>query len=121
MNILLIDDDPDILFIAASRLESVGGFKVTQASGGRAALAMLDKEIPDAILMDYMMPDVDGFGLMQALRSRENMRHIPVIFFSAKADKESVERFMEIGATGVISKPFDARQLPSEIERILNL
>lgn len=121
MKILLIDDDPDIRFIAASRLESDGGFNVTQAAGGREALVKLDEGIPDAILMDYMMPDVDGFGLMQALRAREEMRDIPVIFFSAKADKESIDQFMRIGAAGVIAKPFDSRQLPNEIERILNL
>lgn len=119
-SILLIDDDEDILFIAATRLERMGGFSVMRASGGKEALRTLESQIPDAILMDYMMPDIDGSELMRELKSREHLRSIPVIFFSAKADPASVEHFIELGAKGVISKPFDGRELPDTIERILS-
>lgn len=117
--ILLVDDDPDILFIAATRLERDGRYEVVRAAGGREALEQIDREIPDAILMDYMMPDLDGTKLMLELKARGETRDVPVIFFSARVDSASVEHFMELGAKGVIPKPFDARELSGNVERIL--
>jgi CheY-like chemotaxis protein len=74
---------------------------------------------PDLILVDMMMPGMDGMAALAELRASEELKHVPVIFMTAKVQKGEVERYLLAGALGVVSKPFDPMTLPKEIERIL--
>ena len=119
MKILLVDDDPDIGRIGTLSLERVGGFQVLLASSGAEALRKGQSERPDLILLDMMMPDMDGMATLSALRAQAETAAIPVIFMTAKVQGGEVERYLRAGARGVIEKPFDPLGLPAEVQRIL--
>jgi CheY-like chemotaxis protein len=118
-NILLVDDEPDIRTIAELSLSQVGGWKVTLASSGVQALELAGKQKPDLILLDVMMPEMDGVATFQALANREDTREIPVIFMTARVQSQERERYVGLGAAGVIAKPFDPMRLPDDIRGIL--
>ena len=117
--ILLIEDESDIREIASLSLESVGGWEAIQAQGGQEGIATAARENPDAILLDVMMPDLDGPTTLQQLLSDERTAHIPVIFMTAKVQASELRKLSVLGARGVIAKPFDPIQLPTEIARML--
>lgn len=119
MRILLVDDEEDVRSIATLSLARVGGMDVRTASGGKEALAIAEAAQPDAILMDRMMPDMDGRTTLLELRKIEAMRDVPVIFLTATALSSDVEELMAIGAVGVIAKPFNPMTLPAQVKRIL--
>ena len=119
--ILVVDDDPDIRKIAALSLERIGGFRVSVAAGGREALAMAIRELPDVILLDVTMPDADGPETLQALRAESATDRIPVIFFTATASADEASRLCALGAAGVVAKPFDVMDLPRRIRSIVSL
>jgi two-component system OmpR family response regulator len=119
MKILLVDDDPDIRRIGALSLEKVGGFAVVLAASGAEALGKLEQEHFDLILLDMMMPDMDGIATLTAERARPAERVVPVIFMTAKVQGGEVDRYLRAGALGVIEKPFDPLALPGEVRRIL--
>jgi CheY-like chemotaxis protein len=119
MKILLVDDDPDIRRIGTLSLEKVGGFQVQVAESGAEALERCRQQLPDAILLDMMMPAMDGMATLSALRAQPTTAAIPVIFMTAKVQGGEVERYLRAGALGVIQKPFDPLGLPLEIQRIL--
>ena len=118
-SILLVDDEPDIRTIAELSLSQVGGWKVTLASSGVQALELVGKHKPDLILLDVMMPEMDGVATFQALANREDTREIPVIFMTARVQSQERERYVGLGAAGVIAKPFDPMRLPDDIRGIL--
>ncbi|HVI02767.1 MAG TPA: response regulator [Enhygromyxa sp.] len=118
-SILLVDDEPDIRTIAELSLSQVGGWKVTLASSGVQALELVGTHKPDLILLDVMMPEMDGVATFQALASREDTREIPVIFMTARVQSQERERYVGLGAAGVIAKPFDPMRLPDDIRGIL--
>jgi len=120
MKILVVDDDPAVVMVAAIALETVGGFEVLQAYGGAEALERALAERPDAILMDAVMPDMDGPDVLHALRARVETGGIPVIFHTARTDPTEIRTLLALGAKGVIRKPFDPKELPGEVERILD-
>ena len=104
--ILVVDDDPRNLFAVTAALEQHGA-KVLCAINGKLALSMLDKNGVDLILMDIMMPEMDGFQVIAAVRSNLNLAEIPIIALTAKAMPQDKQRIMEVGANDYLSKPVD--------------
>jgi CheY-like chemotaxis protein len=117
--VLLVDDEPDIRRIGQISLEHVGQWKVVQAQSGLQALTLAADERPDVILLDVMMPELDGPGTFLRLRADPITANIPVIFMTAKAQPHEVASYRALGAAGVIAKPFDPMSLPSEIRSIV--
>lgn len=118
-HILLIDDEEDIREVAAMSLETVAGWRVSCARSGHEGVNLAKRTNPDAILLDVMMPDQDGTATLRALRSDEATRKIPVIFLTAKVQAGERRRFLAIGATGTLSKPFDPMTLAKQISEIV--
>lgn len=118
MKVLLVDDEEDIRKIGRLSLEAVGRFQVLVASSAREGIELAAAEIPDLILMDMMMPNMDGLAALAELRRRPEMCHIPVVFMTAKVQPFEVAHYLEMGASGVIQKPFDPMTLPDELRRI---
>lgn len=116
--IMLVEDDPDIQVIARMALECVGGFTVALSSSGDQALETAPVFGPDLILMDVMMPGMDGPTVFQALRRKSETAGTPVIFMTAKVQNREVAQYREMGALGVIPKPFDPMSLPAVIRKI---
>ena len=119
MKVLIVDDDADIRLIAALSLRRVGGMEVVEADGGLEALRVARAEKPDVILLDMMMPSMDGSETLAALRADPATALMPVIFLTAKAAGEEVERTTSLGAAGVLSKPFDPRTLADDVRALL--
>jgi CheY-like chemotaxis protein len=113
--VMCVEDDPDIRMILEFSLGSLGGYEVLACAGGGAALAQAGAFRPDLVLLDVMMPDLSGPETLAALRELPEMRGVPVVFITAKAMPEEVEKLLEYGATGVIVKPFDPVALPQQI------
>lgn len=117
--ILLIDDEEDIREVAQLSLEMVGGWQVITGSSGSEAIAKAEIEQPDAILLDVMMPNLDGFATFERLQANKATQQIPVIFLTAKVGSDDRRRFFELGVNGVITKPFDPMSLATQIETTL--
>lgn len=119
MKVLLIDDADDIRKIGARILSSVGKFQTLVASGAKEGIELARAERPDLILMDMMMPGMDGLTALTQLRQDPELRDIPVIFMTAKVQRSEVDHYLAMGAAGIIHKPFDPMGLPTEIRKIL--
>jgi two-component system alkaline phosphatase synthesis response regulator PhoP len=117
--VLLIDDEDDIREVAAMSLEMVAQCTVFEARFGEEGVRKADEEQPDVILLDVMMPAIDGPTTLLQLRACQSTRHIPVIFLTAKVQAADLRRFHDLGASGVIAKPFDPMLLAREITAIL--
>ena len=117
-HILCVDDEEDILQVAKLSLEAVGGFRASLCRGSAGAVEMARDLAPDLILLDVMMPDMDGPATLAKLRSAESVARIPVIFMTAKAQPGEIHRYLDLGSIGVISKPFDPMSLPGEIRAL---
>jgi CheY-like chemotaxis protein len=115
----VIDDEPDIRRVAALSLARVGKMDVVDAGGGLEGLRKAVAEKPDAILLDVMMPGLDGPATLAALRSNPATAQIPVVFLTAKAMASEVERLLGLGAAGVLTKPFDPMALPAQLKACL--
>ena len=116
--ILYVEDEPDIREVAALSLQAVGGFTVCLCGSGREALEQAEEFAPDLILLDVMMPEMDGPATLAALRRIDALSMIPVVFMTAKAQGSEVERYRSLGAAGVIAKPFEALELPDRLSAI---
>jgi len=112
--ILLVEDDTSLRENIAELLE-LSGFSVYSASNGRIAVDMAKKNLPDLVLCDIMMPEMDGYGVLEQLSSDQNTRHIPFIFVSAKTEKQDVRRGMNLGADDYLTKPFEEDELLTAI------
>lgn len=117
--ILFIDDEDDIKTLAQFCLESEAGWKMMSAAGGIEGIEIAQQEQPDAILLDAMMPDIDGLQTITKLQLNSKTKHIPTIFITAKAQASDRLRFYRAGAKGVINKPFDSLTLASQISGFL--
>ncbi len=117
--ILIIDDESDIREVAAMSLEAVCGWGVVQAGSGKEGMLIAQERKPDAILLDVMMPDMDGPSTLQLLRSNEKTASIPVIFLTAKVQSADRKRFSDLGVAAVLSKPFDPMVLGEQIAEAL--
>ena len=117
--VLLVDDEDDIREVAGMSLETVAGWTILAARSGREGLKIAAEQKPDAILLDVMMPDMDGPSTFRNLQESEETKSIPVIFLTAKAQTREQRGFRELGAQGVISKPFDPLTLADQVSEIL--
>lgn len=116
--ILLIEDEPDIQEITKSALELVGGYNVYTANDGFEGLNKAQSLIPDLILLDMMMPGMNGITTLEELRKIDSTKDIPIIFMTAKVQPNEVNTYIKLGAIDVISKPFDPMQLSQQIAEI---
>lgn len=116
--IMMVEDEPDIQAVAQVALEAVGGFDVTICSSGGEALAQVTDIAPDLILLDVMMPEMDGPTTLGNLQKMPEIKNIPVIFMTAKVQPTEVAHYKEIGAIDVIAKPFDPMTLADTIRSI---
>lgn len=117
--ILLVDDDHNIQLIAQMGLEDRPDWCVVTASSGPEALEKVKEENPDLILLDMMMPGMDGKTTYSKLREQSSGSRIPVIFMTAKVQSHEMQSYLDLGAAGVISKPFDPMTLSQEIAAIV--
>jgi len=117
--ILVIDDDDDIREVAQTSLEMVGGHEVVTATCGLDGLTRAREDRPDAILLDVMMPDLDGPATFERLQADPGTRGIPVILLTAKMQATDRARFAELGVRAVLPKPFDPMTLSDEVGEIL--
>lgn len=107
MKVLVVDDDDDIRLVVLLTLERLGGFDVMAASTGAEALALAAASSFDLILLDVMMPDVDGPETLARLRAQPETQKTPVVFLTAKAMPDEVARLERLGAAAVVTKPFE--------------
>ena len=117
--ILIVDDEPDIREVVQVSLETVSGWQVITAESGDEGIARAKQEKPDAILLDAMMPNMDGPVTFQKLQADPSTKQIPVIMFTAKVQQTDRKRFAEMGVKEIITKPFDPMKLGSQIAAIL--
>jgi CheY-like chemotaxis protein len=117
--ILLIDDESDIREVAGLALQLVGGWKVTTAASGAEGIARAGAEQPDAILLDVMMPELDGAATYRLLQADPATREIPVVLLTAKVQADDRRRFAALGVRGVLAKPFDPLALSGEVSSAL--
>lgn len=117
--ILIVDDENDIREVAAMSLEAICGWSVVQARSGPEGVRLAQDQRPDAILLDVMMPDMDGPSTLQQLRSNTSTATIPVIFLTAKVQGSDRKRFAEMGVDAVLAKPFDPMLLCAQIAEAL--
>jgi CheY-like chemotaxis protein len=113
--ILYVEDEPDIQTVARIVLETVGGFTVQICSSGEEALQTAVEFAPDLLLLDVMMPGMDGPTTLQALRNLPDLENTPAVFMTAKVQPQEIEQFKSFGALDVITKPFDPMALSSQI------
>jgi CheY-like chemotaxis protein len=118
-HILIIDDEDDIREVAALSLEAVAGWKVSMATSGAEGIRLAPSLQPDAILMDVMMPGMDGPTAFREMRQVAAISHIPVILLTAKVQAHDQRRFAALGVAAVLSKPFDPMLLASQISSAL--
>ena len=117
--ILIIDDEDDIREVAALSLESVAGWQVTTASSGAEGMRLAAAELPDAILMDVMMPAMDGPTTFREMQKLPELASIPVILLTAKVQGVDQRRFAGLGVTAVLFKPFDPLTLAEQMSEAL--
>ena len=116
--ITYVEDEPDIRAVAELALTALGGFTIDVCTSGLEALDKAPTFKPDLILLDVMMPGIDGMETFRRLRTMSELAETPVIFMTAKAQRHEVESYKQIGALDVIPKPFDPMTLADEVKAI---
>jgi CheY-like chemotaxis protein len=117
--VLVVDDEESIRLVVQSCLEEIAGWEVLAAPSGFVGLEMALAEKPDAIVLDVMMPGMDGLSFLGRMRTDPQLRDIPTILLTAKVDLLEPSRYLPHGAVGAIAKPFDPIQLIMQIEEFL--
>ncbi len=116
--ILIIEDEPDMVGMIKMRLEAAG-YETKEALDGQEGLALAREEEPDLIILDLMLPKLDGYKLCRMLKFDEKYRHIPIIMFTAKAQEGDIKLGKEVGVNAYITKPFESQVLLSKIKELL--
>ena len=116
--ILHVEDEDDIRQITKLVLESIGGFEVESCSSGPAALEKVRDFMPDLMILDVMMPEMDGPMTLEALRKLPDFAAIPVIFMTAKAQPQELEQLIDLGAIDIIAKPYDPQTLSEQLHTV---
>ncbi len=116
--ILYVEDEPDIMEIAKLALVDIGGFEVEACSSGELAISAASGFKPELILLDVMMPGMDGPSTLQALRAESVCVTTPAVFMTAKVQPDEVKALLELGAVDVIPKPFDPMTLAEQVRSI---
>ncbi|NNE51171.1 MAG: response regulator [Sulfitobacter sp.] len=119
IKLLHVEDDPDIREIAQMSLDMSGEFEVVQCESGEDALKMVQNYTPDVILLDMMMPGMTGRQTLEKMREMEHLKEVPAIFMTARAQQSEQDELRQIGASEVISKPFDPMSLGDQIKDII--
>ena len=119
LRILLVEDDPDIQKMVQLSLKFQGGHQVSVASSGVEGLKKATLELPDLILLDVMMPEMDGYETCRRLKEQEHIRAIPVVFLSARAQQAEIQKGKDLGAVGYLVKPFDPMKLAAQLDAML--
>jgi two-component system, OmpR family, response regulator len=117
--VLLVDDEPDIRAVAKIALGAVGGWQVVVCESGTEAIAQAAAEAPDIILLDVMMPEMDGPTTFKKLREQASTASIPIIFLTAKVQPQEIQAYLDLGAVGVINKPFDPMTLATQVKGVV--
>jgi CheY-like chemotaxis protein len=117
-DILIVDDEADLLRLAQLCLQTLGGFQVTAAATGRQALDSARANRPDLVLLDVMMPLMDGPSTLAAFRADPLLKDVPVIFMTARVRSNEVDEYLKMGADGVIAKPYEAQDLLPQIREV---
>jgi CheY-like chemotaxis protein len=117
--ILIIDDEDDIREVAALSLETVAGWDVVTANSGAQGLLRAAEHLPDAVLLDVMMPGMDGPTTFREIRKNPVTAHIPVILLTAKVQSNDQRRFADLGVNAILFKPFDPLTLAQQISDAL--
>ncbi|BCR05123.1 response regulator [Desulfuromonas versatilis] len=116
--ILIVEDEESLLKLESILLTSKG-YEVTGVSNGQAALDSLAQEQPDLVLLDIMLPEIDGFEVCQRIKKNPATKHIPVIMLTAKKSREDMTRGERVGADWYITKPFKSAMVIETIQRFL--
>ena len=119
MKVLIVDDEPNIL-MSLDFLMRKEGYDVLVARNGKEALESLENKEPDMVLLDIMMPDVDGYEICQYIRKQENLQNCKVIFLSAKTKETDIQRGYEVGADFYLTKPFSNKNLIGKVKELLS-
>ena len=119
--VLVVDDDDEVREITSLALELMAGWQVESVGSGAAALAALQVRRPDVVLLDVMMPEMDGPTVFSRMQMDPRLSDIPVILFTAKVQVGHVQVWDSLPVAGVIAKPFSVAAIPGEIERLLEL
>lgn len=117
--ILVIDNEPYIQEVAQICLRTTAGWQVLKAGSGQEGLTKAETELPDAILLDVMMPDMDGLMTFEKLQVNPSTRDIPVLLLTAKVQVSDQHRYAELGVKGAIAKPFNPLQLAADMAALL--
>ena len=118
--VLVVDDEDGVREVIQICLEAVAGWQVLTAASGKGGLEIAQEEQPDAILLDVMMPGMDGATTFQELQANPHTQHIPTILLTAKAKISEQKQLRDLGVAGVIVKPFEAHSLVTQVEQILS-
>lgn len=113
--ILYVEDEVDIRLIVQIALEDIGGFELKSCASGYEAIAAVDDFTPDLILLDVMMPGLDGPATFTTLRKLPALDKVPVIFMTARVQEKELAQYKELGIKGIISKPFEPLSLPDTL------
>ena len=115
--IFLVDDEITNLRVAESALKD--RYQLRLLTGGKQLFVMLERALPDLILLDIRMPEMDGIEVMELLKQHDDYNKIPVIFLTSNTDKDVVTHALKLGAVDYIAKPFDVNQLPIRIQKVI--
>lgn len=118
LSVILAEDDPDIQLVARLALKRAG-FAVRVVSNGLEALEAVRTDPPDVVLLDWMMPELDGPETCRQLKANPATAHLPVIFLTAKSQESEIQRGLGLGAAGYITKPFDALTLGQRVRDLV--
>ena len=119
MNVILAEDDPDIQLVARLALKRAG-FTVQVVGNGVEALDAIRQQPPDVVLLDWMMPELDGPETCRRLKGDPATAAIPIIFLTAKSQETEIQRGLSLGAAGYVTKPFDALALGQQVKDIVD-
>ena len=118
--ITYVEDDQDIRAIAELALGTLAGYTLDLCENGKEAVETIPAFQPDLVLLDVMMPVMDGMETLKRLKNTPELADIPVIFMTAKAQRHEVQAYKDKGAIDVITKPFDPMELPANVQKIWN-
>lgn len=117
--IVIVEDEKDIRAILRHAIELIKGWSVLEAADGAAGLELIQRELPDAILLDVMMPKIDGRELFRRLRQNESTQSIPVIFITASLQRHEIQTLEELSPVAILAKPFDPIAIVRTISDLL--
>lgn len=117
--VLIVDDEPNII-MSLDFLIRKEGYELFMARNGAEAMEQVEKHLPDLIILDIMMPDIDGYEVCRQIKNNEKTAHIKIVFLSAKSKQSDVQKGLDLGADKYITKPFSTKFLMKEINAIIN-